>query len=456
MRIVLHIGTESAGSAALQRSLHLDVEALRAAGVYVPTAGRPVPHVAKIALGWITPKLDTWEELAKELANVDSDVHTIVMSHESIWSQGKKPLLRLRGLVGSADLSLVMYLRDQADYLSWRVLEAQRHPTKRFDFNDKAQMDSFIRRMELDYLAAAQRLESVFGRESLDIIPENDDAQRDLDLVTDFYKRLGVGELAPDTTQLRTITMLTPGLADALRFAPGTAPYGVAKADLLDIAMRLSSQGIGARQVLKPDQVGRIRHRYQVSNGQLSQRYLDGRPATVARPYTNLADHRSPDELRELLLNHVERAPLLKADWLANPTPTQSPFSRGWVLREASPTISPPLVARLHGDVGRLRFRVPFGFEERAGQSGVELLVVPDTPGLHPCRVRVNGRDRGIVDIGATKSIPLGQDASGLGVFTVDLAPTTADPLELAGLEIGDRPWIPERWEPGMSDGNPA
>lgn len=435
MRVVVHVGTESPGSYALQRALPLDADRFDEAGVYVPHAGRPVPHVAKMVLGWKRPDHDAWNALAAELDQV-RDHHTVAVSHESLWNEPKRALLRLRGLFEKADVTIVWYLRDQADYLAWRVLDAQRHASQRFDLDDKGALDAFMAKVNLDYLTAAQQLTRVFGTDAVEFVPHSTGTRADHDEVGDFYRRLGVDGLGPEAAVLRNDMLLTPGLAQALRKeTTGDAD----RADLLDVALRLSAQGVGVRQVLKPHDVRRLRRRHELANNQLSEWFLRGRHIEPAKPDTGLADHRTTDELRRLLVEHARSAPLLGDEWLQRPPTQVGPFADGWQFREVTPLVAGPLVARLVGPVGRLRFRVPFDTEQATTGDGLELNLEIEHDGPRRCDIIVNGESRGTFDLDVDATVPLGGTGSELGIYEVELRPHDSRPVEIGALHVRSR-----------------
>lgn len=433
MRVVIHVGTESPGSYALQRALPLDTDKLDEAGVYVPQAGRPVPHVAKMVLGWKQPNHAAWNELAAELDQV-RDHDTIAVSHESLWSEPKRALLRLRGLFERADITVVLYLRDQADYLSWRVTDAQRHASQRFDVSDKDQLEAFIRKVPLDYLSAAQQLVKVFGKDAVQIIPDSSNTRAGHDEVADFYRRLGLDGPGPEAAALLADRLLTPGLAEALRLESPDDEHQ--RRALLDVALRLSAQGVGVRPVLTVQEIRRIRRRHELANGQLSERFLGGRDIEPAHPDTGLTDHRSTDELRRLLIEHAQAAPLLSDEWLQRPPARIGPFADGWQFREVTPLVAGPLVARLAGPTGTLRFRIPYEVEHAAGGTGLELHLETEHVGTRTCDLEVDGEARGEVELDMTASVPIRPGEGELGVHEIVLRPRDDRPVEIAALRL--------------------
>jgi len=440
MRVVVHVGTESPGSYALQRALPLDADRFEEAGVYVPHAGRPVPHVAKMVLGWKQPNHAAWNALAAEIQQLRG-YHTVAVSHESLWSEPKRALLRLRSLFEGADITVVLYLRDQADYLAWRVIDAQRHNSQRFDVNDREALDDFMRKVPLDYLTAVQQLTRVFGTDAVEIAPDTTGTRADHDEVGDFYRRLGVDGPGPEAAALRNDMLLTPGLAQALRRESPSSD--VDHADLLDVALRLSAQGVGVRQVLTSQEVRRIRRRHELANGQLSERFLGGRRIEPAKPDTGLADHRSTDELRRLLIEQSRSAPLLDHEWLQRPPVGVGPFAEGWQFREVAPLVAGPLVARLSGPTGTLRFRIPYDAQGTAGPDGIELYLETEHDGVRTCDVVVNGEPRGAIDLDVAATVPLGEDRAGLGVYEVELHPRDDRPVEIGTVGLRTRQPVP-------------
>lgn len=434
MRVVFHVGTESAGAYALQRALPLDEELLDDAGVYVPRAARPVPHVAKAVLGWKKPDKDAWQELATELEKVPAN-KTVALSHEGLWSEGKRALLQLRGLLRGTDLRIVLYLRDQADYLSWRVLDTQRHTKLRFDLDDRDALAAFMSKVQLDYLGAAQQFAKVFGPESVEVVPDTTGTRFDFDEVGDFYRRLGVDGPGPEASALRYEQMLTPGIAQALRKESAGDP--AIRSRLMDVALRLSAQGVGVRPVLSPKEVRRLRRRHDVANTRLSELYLGGRRLEPAKPDTGITDHRDTAELRRLLREHHQSAPLLTDDWLQRPDPAVRPFADGWAFRELEPVVASPLVARSAATHATLRFRVPYELDGTAS-SGLELHLETEHYDSFLCDVRVNGEAVGTLDAVGELRIPLEAGQTSAGVYEIDLRPVGSAPLEVSALDLRD------------------
>lgn len=142
---------------------------------------------------------EIWDQLSRELASADS--RDFVASTEFLYRHcyGEPralEVLRDRLLAGFGDVRIILYLRDQRDYLrSFYAQTVVGHTRSAMDF------DSFISRTrrsrELwDYRTGVRLWAQVFGAERLTVIPFDRANFIGHDLIRDFVARLPVSMAA--------------------------------------------------------------------------------------------------------------------------------------------------------------------------------------------------------------------------------------------------------------------
>jgi hypothetical protein len=125
-RVVLHIGSDKAGSSAIQEAVYANIEWYRARGIHVIRTGlhRGAGHPSlftKLA------QSSTVETLAQEVAALPEDCHTVLLTWEGVhfFEAEDRDLLRgiLRRYFPEAGLLFVYYVRNQVDLIQSGVLQ---------------------------------------------------------------------------------------------------------------------------------------------------------------------------------------------------------------------------------------------------------------------------------------------------------------------------------------------
>lgn len=114
MRLTLHIGTDKAGSTAIQSHLALNREWLAAHGVYVPRSflGPNNGH-AELFQNW---SVEALEQLSTELeVAAAQDFAQALLSWEGLNFYPATEIKKLALAFRSFDIRVVMYLREQAE-----------------------------------------------------------------------------------------------------------------------------------------------------------------------------------------------------------------------------------------------------------------------------------------------------------------------------------------------------
>lgn len=131
-RCFLHIGTHKTGSTSIQVSLKQSREALARRGYLYPAAGTPPGSHGQHNIGWqlrgdrrFSPEPGTIDDLLEEIDRTGLDV---VLSSEDLECTTEN----LSSLVGKLEergfaVSIVVYLREQADYAKSLYIELTRH-----------------------------------------------------------------------------------------------------------------------------------------------------------------------------------------------------------------------------------------------------------------------------------------------------------------------------------------
>lgn len=387
-RAVLHIGMDGTGTSSIQRSLHRDRVHLQENGVRLLEAGRPADDVAKTVVNWRRDQDSTWDTMAEELRALKDFDGTIVLSNELLWLQQPRVLFRLRSLLGDRSVVSVVYLREQADYMQWRVLQNQKKLEKAFDFRDSEAFGRFARGRRLDYFEMCRRFESVFGSGSVVGRIYDRSKLTGNDVVSDFYEQLGVPLPEPSPGWPSANPSMNADFADLIRERRAELVKQHPIADLIDVALRLSHEGLGERYFLPEQDVDQIRSSFSTSNQRLAARYLlDGAeiPNHAACSSGAAADL---DHLQEQLLDAARTAPKLGKGWSGNPANAPRLFNKGWRLEPSEDGESVKALVS-ESDVN-LRFRTSFQRETRLGPSGFQLFVRTDGDQPFEADVSVN------------------------------------------------------------------
>lgn len=171
-RLLLHAGLHKTGTTALQKFLHREAGALAGRGVLYPRTGRIGRSFDHHSIAWqltgdrrYRAELGTLDQLAAEIAAFDGDA---IVSSEGFGTllaapDGLAPLLRHPAL-GGHDLTLLLYLRDQASFSESLFFEMLKHgmAEEAARFGDAVLTQGQVRYREwtfhFDYWALAERI----------------------------------------------------------------------------------------------------------------------------------------------------------------------------------------------------------------------------------------------------------------------------------------------------------
>lgn len=189
--LVLHIGTQKTGTAALQAYLAENADALLKQGIHYLRTGRVRSHgdLAQALRG--KADITLWERARDEIRESESPLQ--VISAEGLWVSD--PVALRNELPEGIPVRIVVYLRRQDKYLQslWK---------QGVTGGRKSDFRSWLEATpeKGDYLSTIERWASVFGADSLNIRPyERPDGTN---TVSDFCRIIGaVGLPAPENVR---------------------------------------------------------------------------------------------------------------------------------------------------------------------------------------------------------------------------------------------------------------
>jgi SAM-dependent methyltransferase len=193
MRVYLHIGTHKTGTTALQLTFHERSQLLRQRGVLYPRSGRPVEerigHQALVqGLDQADRGATQWDELLSELTEATEEV--AVISSEGFSSLGDDAVSIVRAYLDAHDVTIVVYLRRQDEYLHGLYC------TPVFFYGETRDLPQWRKESgadaQLDYRVLLRRWEREFGRDRFIVRPYERSQLRGGGIVSDFCSLIGL------------------------------------------------------------------------------------------------------------------------------------------------------------------------------------------------------------------------------------------------------------------------
>lgn len=432
--IVVHVGTEVTGAAVLQRWIARNEALLVHHGLRPATAARPASGAAKLVVPWKDPGALAWHLLAEEVAA--HPTQGFVLSNENLWRQSQEVLLRLRTALTGRRVRIVLYVREQAEYLQAVTLEHQRNLDKAFDLGNGDAVARFTRPRRPAYHDVCRRFEAVFGDGSVTARSADPSALVGGHLITDFCSLVGVEPPAPDRLP-REEPVLTPVLATALRTRrKDLKPVGPPP-DQLDLALRLSAAGVGRPWFLPERNVVSMRMGYRGQNARFAAAYLSNAEDLPGRPaYAPAPDGAEDvDAAVEAMLRHARiGARIGRSGWGGGPGVASRLFADGWELVPSDQPVESGsgaeparVVAVPCPGVATIRFRLPLERLVDRTPTLLDLRTVADEPLVARCSV--NGSDAGILHFPHDRiRIPV-DELDVVGLVEIALHPVGDEPL---------------------------
>ncbi len=288
MRITLHIGTDKAGSTAIQSHLALNREWLSTRGVYIPASflGPNNGHAELFHDLPATALQVIKEEIDQATAGGFKEA---LLSWEGLTFYSAAQIRMLANAFGGMDTHIILYVREQAEIVQSGFLQevkrlANTCPITMF------QSPTLILKLRQqckgrypasrNYYQLARRWERGMGKHGVRVSVRVFDRQQLLegDIVADFLDVLG---LTVDANFVRQSQSANPSL-DAVSgyLIDQLRELGIARQELerlVDVALSsIVHDGAGEQYFLDADTVEKIRRHFARSNQKLVQRYLQG------------------------------------------------------------------------------------------------------------------------------------------------------------------------------------
>jgi len=439
-RLVIHAGTGKTGTSSIQVSILENKEALASQGiVFLETILSKPDKSAKHGLEWLKFGSRERKAFKAEVASLVKTDKVVILSNEALWKRGIKDLRVLKKIFKGFDCQVVMYVREQVEYLESRTLQAMKKGQKvlELDFSDPenpAGLDRFLNQFapHLNYLEVAKRWEKVFGEGTLQARLYSRDRFPEGNVVADFYTAIGAS-----TESLDLSSEVNPSLS--VPFAAITAnrnqylPTKVSRSEALDAGLRLSRvRKANLPKLISQERAAEIRSQVVDSNREFFAKHVVNGEEFNVREWkreTTRGFQEFADEMVEL----ISRWPLLFFNGFGPKRLSTAVFSRGWLV-DGDPH---QLKASQSEPESALSFRIHLRAKLRIGCDSLELwLKCSEATAVR--EVRVDGDEIGEIDV-CSSPIPI--PASALGEFdnveVILLAPDGSDSaLTVTGLRV--------------------
>jgi hypothetical protein len=312
--LYVHIGRNKTGSTAIQYALSDNRHKLAERGYFYPGSTPNHQAIAYALNRRASARIS--REMRPAFVQAAESLRTQIHAHQGtsiISSEGLSnvPAAALRNWLGNADMKVVVYIREQVEYMASMYQQAVKGG------NVTASFEEYIARFKIDYEKILLGWEREFGPDNLIVRPYDKTRLVEGNVVADFLQVIGI----PDHRNFKSE-----------RSDPNPSVRGA----LLEAKRRINRLGFGRRDMIRgcytallelanerPDFKGligvppalvlEIRARYAESNRAVARKYLGVDELFTLRPIPEDAavDQTRVDEAVKLLLERTEqKAPL--------------------------------------------------------------------------------------------------------------------------------------------------
>lgn len=399
-KLILHVGTGKTGTTSIQLALKRNEEALAALGYHVVQSRRTMPRSAKHKLDWDDPEHVGWAEFAAEAERVLPTGRHLILSNEGLWRIDSDHLAHFAEIFKGYEPMVVMYVREQVEWIQSSLLQKQKPRSKRFDLENSKRVDRWIRRRPLDYLKVCRNMELALGEGCVHARIFQRSAFYGKDLLADFFHAIGIA----DPYQLNLEQgEANPSLASQfaallMKVKREEGAASMRNKQLQDLACRLTANGVGSRFFMPRERVDELRERFRASNEEFARCYLKNGDALPMKDASRPDDVESVEEVEAQVMEIIERLHMItQRGWQGQARVFYAIFREGWAL-EAVPDTD-LATARPSGPVGVVNFRLPFRRRYRhKGTIRVKLKTTDDQSLV--VNVSVNGHPAQTIDVG--------------------------------------------------------
>lgn len=415
-RLVIHAGTGKTGTSSVQASILKNKEALASQGiVFLESILSKPGKSAKHGLEWMKFGSRERRALKAEAARLAKTDKTVILSNEALWKRTAKDLRLLKKLFKGFDVQIILYVREQVEYMESRTLQAMKKGQKvlALDFSDPenpAGLDRFLNQFapHLDYLDVASRWEQVFGEGALQARLYSRDRFPGGNVVADFYTAIGASIESLDLS-----SEVNPSLS--VPFAVITAnrdkylPPDVSRSEALDAGLRLSKlRKSNIPRLISPEKAAEIRNRVVESNQVFFAKYVVNGEEFKVRDWQS-EGNRGFREFADEMVQLISKWPLILFNGFGPKQRSKKVFSRGWLVEGDAPHFE----ASQCEPEAAICFRIHLRAKLRSGGNDLNLwLKCSEATAVRG--VKVAGNEIGEIDV-CCAPIPI--PASSLGEF---------------------------------------
>jgi hypothetical protein len=369
MRVLLHIGTDKTGSTAIQQHLYLNRRWLEEQGVYLPREGLGSNN--GYAALFETENSEGLARLSTELAAAERlGFRQAVVSWEGLSTFGSGRIKRLRDAFAGQELSLLVYLREQADILQSGYLQQVKFlihllPLSAFESprGPGQRIRSWRARTDpsRDYFRLLERWRRALAPADMSVRIFDSALLHKGDVIDDFLLQLAI---QPDANFVRLSSASNVSLdVETAVLVNRWQEEGVSAAVLtrrIDASLSILAAGArGEKYFLSTEVVSGVRAHYRRSNQRVAQHYLGDSVRTVEAqktcwPQCSDTELSQRVNLREQEIISLSETPVHSGPLLFGPAIEQGvALLSGWQTGESWGWWS-------EGDTSQLRLRIPF------------------------------------------------------------------------------------------------
>jgi len=403
MEVILHIGTDKTGSTSIQRHLAVNTEWFLANSVYIPQTGFGAYNGHSALLS--TLEAEGLDELSSELQGAKTTGYKYaLLSWEGMNFFRSFQISRLHKAIRKYPVTIVVYLREQADLIQTGVLQqlkTNKHNTHLHVF-DRGEVvaegpagDTTFYSKNRDYYERLKKWKKAIPRARFNIAVFSRQSLLNGDVVCDFLDRIGLGiddDFQREDRELnQSLDVESAMLVEDWQSQSLPADTIARLIDIARSVIRLD--GGGAKYFLSESSVTALREAYAQANRKLGRKLMgiSGSPFTELRscwreePFQDMLQRSSSLQQK---IQEIDCTPTLRKTIPAENISRDLCLTEGWCNQEKWGVWS-------RGERSGIRFRLmhrSLRYDVAAVQIVVHGLYHGDNETTH---VTINGIDFG-------------------------------------------------------------
>ena len=377
-KLIIHAGIGKTGTSSIQVAMLKYKDELARQGIVAIESNQSKPELsAKHKLKWRNFRHPRWKELRKEARRLARTDKTAIISNETLWKKNEKELRFLKKILRGFDFTILLYVREQVEYLESRTLQAvkQDRNSLKLDFSDPSDpkgLEEFLARFDdlLDFLQVARRWEKVFGEGSVQARLYSRDVFTDGNVVADFFETIGASTDGMDLNTEMNPSLSAPFAAimsDTNRYLPDDIP----KSEALDAALRLSRmRRTNVPKLISPARAKEIREQVEESNRIFFDEFVVNGDEFRMRDWSE-NDVCDLKELAEEMVSIIKDWPLVAYRTFGPERPRMGVFKEGW----SAELTEGGYKAVQTGETATIQFRIHIRAKTRSGSDDLQLRI---------------------------------------------------------------------------------